>query len=111
MSHFQTPNSSLSPKRLREIVEILEDASALHDTKRDLMRELYKTIVMSPSGTEIRNRLSNWYKIVQLPLIDIVSYVETHVIPTPSGKYSDFAKKRRQTPRRRYTLKRRLVSD
>lgn len=104
MSHFQIPNISLTPKRLLEISSIVEDITVSYDIRRTLLRELYNTIL--PGNEVYRQKLTQWYRMPDIPFHEISVWIDTQLIPTMNTKYSELAKKRRQTPRRRYTLKR-----
>jgi hypothetical protein len=102
--HFQNPNTALTQRRLHELSQQLDDVNVGIDLKRNNLREIYRSLVAT--GTDaIRIQLTIWYRLPDLTSVDITGFLERHLIPTPT-KCSDLAKKRRQTPRRRYTVKR-----
>jgi hypothetical protein len=105
--HFQNPNTTLTQRRLHELYQQLDDANIGIEMKRNNLREVYRSLVAI--GTDaIRTQLSVWYRSSELLSGEVSRFLECHLIPTPT-KCSDLAKKRRQTPRRRYTAKRKHV--
>jgi hypothetical protein len=104
MSHFQTPNTSLTHKRLRDLSAILEDTNTTLESRRTVLRELHSSIL--PGNDGIHQMLLQWYRMTEIPVREISTWIDTRLIPTMNAKCSELAKKRRQTPRRRYTLKR-----
>lgn len=99
MTHFQTPNSTMTPLRVQEIYDQLLDAQISVDSKKQLLRTVYQQLTSS----SLRNQIARWYSQPDIPFSDIVNHLQIHLIPTPQS--SSLAKKRRQTPRRRYTRK------
>ena len=99
MTHFQTPNSTMTPLQVQEIYDQLLDAQISADTKKQLLRDVYKHLTSS----SLRNQLTKLYVQPEIPFSEIVHSLQVHLIPTPQS--SSIAKKRRQTPRRRYTRK------
>ena len=99
MTHFQTPTSTMTPLQVQVIYDQLLDIQVSMDIKKQLLRDVYKHLTSS----SVRNQLAKWYAQPEIPFSDIVNYLQVHLIPTPH--FSSLAKKRRQTPRRRYTRK------
>ena len=106
MTHFQTPNSCMTPLQIQEVYDQLLDITVSLDMKKQLLRDIYKSL--HPQSIALRNQIVKWYQMVEIPFAEIPPYLQVHLVP--SVKSSDLAKKRKQTPRRHYTFRRRRES-
>jgi hypothetical protein len=106
MSHFyfQNPNTTLTARQICEISRQLEDPTVGIEVKKGYIRQIYQSLNIIQTTQILRFQLESWYRMTNLPITEIIQWLENSLIPTPP-KCSDLAKKRRQTPRRRYTQK------
>jgi hypothetical protein len=101
--HFQNPNTRLTSRQIREISQQLEDPTVGMQVKKGCLRQIFQSL--EGAHMHLKQQLETWYRLADLPVAEISQWLEQSLIPTAT-KCSDLAKKRRQTPRRRYTQKR-----
>jgi hypothetical protein len=90
----------MTPLQIQDIYDQLLDVQVSVDTKKQLLRDVYKHL---DTSSPLRGLLAKWYTMPEIPFLEIVKHLQIHLIPTSQS--STIAKKRRQTPRRRYTRK------
>ncbi len=102
-SHFRSPTTLLSPSRLQELADIVEQASFTQEQYRAILNEVYKSLKReSPVFSELKQNLQN---LLQAPNpVALHEFLKTRLIPEPSSS-DTLRKKRKQTPRRRYTIR------
>ncbi len=107
-SHFRSPTTHLSPSRLQELKDILGHSAITQEHYTMILQELYRSLKReSPVFPELKHQLQGFLATPK-PL-QLKAFIETKLIPEPSS--SDLLrKKRRQTPRRRYTVRKNRVN-
>ncbi len=103
-SHFKSPTTLLSPSRLQELLDILDQTSLTQEQHRGILHELYNALKReSPAFLDLKQQLHNF---LQSPNPSgLREFIAVKLIPEPSASSDLLRKKRRQTPRRRYTCK------
>lgn len=104
MAHFQIPTTHLPTSRVLELREFLEQVVLPQERLRIIIQDIHKTLIRdSPQYPELQQCLQSF--LTKPNQSDLLAFAETGLIPDQIATTSELRKKRRQTPRRRYTLK------